>query len=145
MRSQKQQIRHDPKNGKWGDCYRTCVAVILGVPAKDVPNFCEGGDNNGIDEAREWLRPQGMGIWQNIYLPTTSLNEILASSLQLSPGVPFIVTGKSARGVNHCVVAQDGKIVCDPYAGKAVDNPFTGPAENGDEKFWWVEVLTKAH
>ena len=35
---QKQANRHDPENGIFGDCYRTCLAGLLGVDRDSVPH-----------------------------------------------------------------------------------------------------------
>lgn len=150
MIRRKQLITHDPENGKWGDCYRTCVSIILDIEPQHIPHFCDGPngfgeDGSGIKGLREWLRPMGMGVWQNIYTADTSLEDILRTSEHLSNGVPYILTGKGGRGVNHCVVVIDGKVFCDPFDGTDNSNPFLGPAETPetDERYWWVEVIAK--
>ena len=35
----KQKYKHDPDNGIFGDCYRTCLAYILGLDRDDVPHY----------------------------------------------------------------------------------------------------------
>ena len=47
-----QLIKHDPDNGQWGDCFRTCIACIFNVHnVTDVPHFGTMGHtqkNNAI-------------------------------------------------------------------------------------------------
>lgn len=147
MTPQKQLVKHDPENGKWGDCYRTCLAVILGMDAADVPNFCcqvefPDTDKYGLSAARDWLSGRGLAIFNSPFLAEVSFGELLVSLGVHSPGVPAIITGMGPRGVNHCVIAMDGKVFCDPHTGGHVDDALTGPALNDDgSEFWWVEII----
>ncbi|MDW3181758.1 hypothetical protein [Roseobacter sp.] len=145
MVRQKQRIRHNPARGKFGDCYRTCVAMVMGLDPEDVPHFCDGNpeDVSGLSSLRDWLQPQGFGVFQNIYTADTSFDQLMHSLSALSPGVPVIVTGLGAREVNHCVVAIDGEVFCDPSSGKASKEPFLGPAVSDGEEWWWIEVICR--
>lgn len=145
MLRQQQSIKHDPESGRFGDCYRTCVAMIMGQKPADVPHFCSGNaeDVSGIIALREWLKPQGYGVFQSIYPPDTEFSTLLRSLHVFSPGVPVIVTGMGGRGVNHCVVVLGGEVFCDPHSGTSDPEPFTGPARADGEEWWWVEVVAK--
>ena len=145
MTPQRQLISHNPDMGYYGDCYRTCMAVVMGMDAKDVPHFCDGdaSDLNGIKGARDWLRPMGFGIWQNIYLEDVSFKDMLNSISHFSVDIPVIITGQRTKGVNHCVVAVNGKVICDPLTGEANRKPFNGPAVVDGNAWWWVEVIAK--
>lgn len=143
MKRIKQLIKHDPDNGKWGDCYRTCVAMAMGMEPEHVPHFCDGGDRSGIDGCRKWLSGQGLGLWRAFYPGEYSFSDILVTFGLYSEGVPIIMTGYGKRGVNHCVVVLDGEVFCDPATGKADPEPFLGPAQGDGESFWWAEVITK--
>ncbi|MBW4710720.1 hypothetical protein KX928_23265 [Roseobacter sp. YSTF-M11] len=141
----KQLINHDPENGKFGDCYRTCVAMVMGLDPAEVPHFCDGNpdDVSGTTGLRNWLAPQGLGVFQVIYGADTPFRDVMFSLCHLSPEIPTIITGMGTRGVNHCVVAIGGEVFCDPCNGKPVKKPFTGPAEQNDEAWWWIEVIAK--
>ncbi|EEW57339.1 hypothetical protein SCH4B_4353 [Ruegeria sp. TrichCH4B] len=146
MKRHKQLISHNPDQGRWGDCYRTCMAMVMGMDPENVPHFCDGDDKDrsGVDLAREWLNPQGFGIWTCFYPEENSLDLILSTFAHLAPGVPVILTGHSPRGVNHCVVVLDGEVFCDPASGTANQTPFVGPAEcEGGMKWWWAEVVCR--
>ena len=154
IKPQPQLYRHDPENGSVGDCFKTCVAMLLGVDADQVPHFAKdaidaGGDpGQAVQMLRDWLEPQGLGLGQFLYPPETTFSEIIASLSHHSPGIPFMVLGKSPRGDwGHVVVVQDGK-VADPALGTWRDDPpeeiLTGPAEGEDgEKWWWVECIVR--
>lgn len=144
MTPQKQLISHDPDKGKWGDCYRTCVAVILDMKAGDVPHFCDGG-GGGITKSREWLAKQGLAPF-TCYYPgdNVSLEQIMLTNERLNVGVPYILTGLGPRGVNHSVVCVSGEIVCDPHCGTPSPTGLSGPALGSDgSRFWWVEVIAR--
>jgi hypothetical protein len=134
-----QLIKHDPDNGKWGDCYRTCIAMIMSLDPATVPHFYDL--NEGLIDAREWLAGWGYGLAQFNYPPDVDISQLLKHSGQVSPSCPFIFTGMGPRGNNHCVVAIDGKVFCDPFSGEADQEPFTGPATHNRESFWWLETI----
>lgn len=46
----KQKYRHDPENGVFGDCYRTCLAYILGFDRDSVPHYVTSMDSE------EWAK-----------------------------------------------------------------------------------------
>ncbi|MEM9579072.1 MAG: hypothetical protein AAF891_00175 [Pseudomonadota bacterium] len=142
----KQLITHDPENGKWGDCYRTCIAMLMGLDPAEVPHFCDGSPENasGIEGVRDWLRPQGLSVFQSVYGADITFRQLMGTLEHFSPGVPVIITGMGTRGVNHCVVAIGNQVFCDPCNGKPVKKPFTGPAESEGEAWWWIEAIAKA-
>lgn len=144
MIRQKQLIRHDPDNGKFGDCYRTSIAMLMGMSAEDLPNFADDPDKSGLTRCREWLRERDLGVLQVLYPPELELDAILSSIEHLSPGIAVIITGRSPRGDwNHCIVALNGKVFCDPATGKGGEHVLTGPAENDGEAWWWVETIVR--
>lgn len=144
MKPQKQLIGHDPEDGRWGDCYRTCVAVIMDMDAADVPHFCEGGSHDGAELCRDWLSQFGLSHWTQYYDTDVTLDQVLHTNAILNPGVPFILSAEGPRGVNHSVVCLDGEIVCDPYTGGPNENALVGPAIGPQgECYWWIEVICK--
>lgn len=141
IKKQQQLIKHNPKKNKWGDCYRTCFAIILNKDAKDVPHFLDNDNQNANKDAKIWLKEQGFGLFSWYYEERLiRLNAIIQHHKEISPGVPFILTGKSPRECAHCVVVLDGKIVCDPFTGEeGNEDTFIGPCDGG---YFWTEVIT---
>lgn len=97
--------------GSEGDCYAACIASLLELPLADVPNFC-ADSSNWLEHADKWLReeheytllgfrPRGEGAFYCI------------------PAMYHIMAGKSPRGVDHAVVAFQGKMVHDPHPTRA--------------------------
>ena len=131
----------------FGDCYRTCVAVILGVDACEVPHVCEKGwknvnDLDGVHAMREFLAGRGLGISKSVFNGDLSWQAFQKWMAQFNPNIPLIVTAMGGRGVNHCVVMVGGEVVCDPHTGKPNPEPFSGPAETPEDvPLWWVEVI----
>lgn len=148
MYAQKQLIQHNPDAGLFGDCYRTCVAVILGIDASEVPHVCDKGwqnenDLDGIKAMREYLAGRGLGISKSVFNGDLSWSAFKNCMDTFNQNVPFIVTAMGSRGVNHCVVMVGGSVFCDPHTGEEASAPFTGPAETPeDAPLWWVEVIT---
>jgi len=141
MQKLKQVHRHDPDNGKHGDCYRTCIAMILGLKAFEVPHFYDKGATDGTDRARDWLAERGFRYIVTAFhgdTPLRAMKDVMATNW---PGIPCIVTGKGHNGVNHAVVFLDGKIHCDPSTGTAKREPFTAPGDCDEGQFWWVEAI----
>lgn len=124
-------IRHDPENGKWGDCFRCCMAMILGLPAEKVPHIYEGCQNGPIDrderEARmkRFLEPLGL-MEMNIPYDIDDHEAILRTIAGFSPDVAYLLSGKSRIGANHCVVCLNDKIYHDPSG-----NGIVGPTSTG--------------
>ena len=137
MKIQKQLNRHDPENGIYGDCHRTAIACILDMDAADVPHFMD--KTTGKGEAPEanaavekWLNKRGLCQIITIYPGETPLKDILHAVGHNNPGICFLLSGESATGCNHSVVACDGEIVCDPSLD---DSGIIGPCDDG---FYWV-------
>ncbi|MGR1580694.1 hypothetical protein ACSSNL_04435 [Thalassobius sp. S69A] len=137
---QKQALRHDPENGVHGDCLRTAVAMLMGLNARDLPHFADVGVSDHVAPLREYLAAQGHGLMQFIYPPETEIKTILHTLAYLSPGVPFMLSGKSPRGDwGHAVVAIDGQIA-DPATGDWVTNPENA-LHGAHGEWWWVEAI----
>lgn len=116
------------ENGEVGDCWRCCVAAILGLPASDVPHFqagegARGGDGKYSDldaDTQAWLNDRGlMGVHVG------GRNEFRFSCWH---GIgfqqpPLISSGPSERsrgmGRHHAVVTVGGKVVYDPHPSEA--------------------------
>lgn len=146
MRPQKQKLGHDPDQGIYGDCYRTALAVILGIGAEEVPHFCDPvqfPDDFGVKEARKWLKSFGLGVYTVPYHETVSWAELMHTIGHCNSGSPVIVIGEGAGGENHAVAVLDGEIFCNPDTGNGGGAPLRGPSTCVDGgKLWWVEIVT---
>lgn len=124
-------IAHDPENGKWGDCFRCCMAMILGLSADKVPHIYEDAHMGPLDlderEARikKFLEPLGL-IEMNVPYDVGDYEDILKTIASFSPDAAYILSGKSRIGANHCVVCLNGEIYHDPSGNRIVGPMSTG-------------------
>jgi len=133
----KQQFRHFPEYGLWGDCHRACIASILELPLEEVPHFCDGGQEvGGLDcPVRSWLDERGLFQTNTPYNGNIDLDQLLHDLGIVLPGIYFILGGSSRNGVGHSLVAGEGRIVHDP----SIDGSgCVGPMEDG---LYWVTVI----
>lgn len=139
MTPQKQLLRHDPDNGVYGDCHRAALASILDIPVAEVPHFAADDPdavtfNQRVDA---YLASRGLCRITSEF-GGASLGRILRLIQTLNPGVYFLLTGRSATGCNHTVVACDGEIVHDP---SPTDAGIVGPCDDG---LYWCVFLGAA-
>lgn len=148
MKPQKQLFGHNPSKKVFGDCYRTCIAVILDRNACDVPHVCDakhGDDVCGVHGMREYLRKEGMTISKSLYNGNLSFMAFKRCMKQFNPDTAMVVTGQRGKGgVNHCIVMVGDKVVCDPITGEPDQDALSAPATVDGESYWWVEVVTKS-
>lgn len=116
------------KQAERDDCYRACVATVLGLALDDVPNFYRGADKGdgkapgALDLIRDWARERGYAA---LFLPAQhSLAYVLAQTARLNPEAPFILSGRSKFGGGHAVVVCHGRIIHEP-------TPGYGPEDGG--------------
>lgn len=96
------QTNSDPDTG---NCWSTCIASLLRMPAASVPNFCGDPPRNRYwaKETQDWLAQFGMGI-----VTVASQNE--NGAFFVMPAGECILTGKSPRGEHlHSIV---GRVSC---------------------------------
>jgi hypothetical protein len=135
-----------PDAGVYGDCYRACLAHILGLARHEVPHFGASGQNQNecAQMAREWLASRGLTIFECWADEKTKLSTILSAYSRMNPGAPIILHGEAtAKGaeINHAVVMLDGAISYDP-TGAGICGPAI-QVDNGGAN-WWMEVLVPA-
>lgn len=142
MRYHKQLFSHDPANGKFGDCLRTCYACLLDLDdVEQVPNFgVHYGDIKSFVAAKDkWLLSRGL---LEISFPVSgdlSLEFLFECMSSWNPDVTYLLTGLGARGVNHVVIARNSKIIHDPHPS---DAGLIGPCNDpGQPAIWWVHFL----
>lgn len=130
-----------------GDCYRTCLATITGIPAGTMPNFMhlpgvQNGDH-GTAHARGWLRQHGLTLFDTWVTGAMSLEQVLADCSGYNSGVPVILTGRAEKVADyHSVVLLDGRIVHDPSgAGIAGPMPCQCGAEGCERADWSLQIV----
>ena len=141
---QKQANLHDPDNGIYGDCYRTCLAGMLGFDRDSVPHFVTTMDPEKWESEVQpkydaWLLERGLQELA-INLPgDVSVDDVLAwqKARSFIPTVSMLV-GKSLTGCNHSVLVSEGKIIHDP---SITDAGIIGPTGDG---FYWLIWLIPA-
>ena len=140
MTPQRQLIEHRPEEGCYGDCQRTCIAVILDLHPSEVPHFSDDPEaKRGTDdwwETRQaaWLAERGLAWATVAYSGEQPLSNVMEWTSIQSPTVPMILMGTSSLGSNHVVVVMNGEIVCDPSG-----NGIVGPSREGT---WEVSMIT---
>lgn len=96
-----------------GDCFKTCVAMILDLPEEAVPNFCAAPRDKWWREFQEWLEAR--------HLTAIEVNIRKQPLCWTTGGTPCIVSGKSPCGDwLHSVVAvslaeRDYEYLYDPH------------------------------
>ena len=117
-----QQFIHDPENGSVGDCWRACIAGLLGLPIEEVPHFVRDFEEPDWWEAtRRFVRDHSPGDQIDWYDPTFPA--------YIGDGWPVVIlSGPSPRGDwMHSVLADSltGEVVWDPHPSRA---GLAGPA-----------------
>ena len=106
-----QEFLSDPDNGVLGDCWRACIATILGLPGSVVPHFVRDHGDEWLEATEDWLVANGHP--RLYYFPTRfPITDLLR---------PFVIlVGPSPRGVAHAVVADadTGEMVHDPHPSR---------------------------
>ncbi len=94
--------------GPQGNCQSACLAMLLGIPLAEVPNFAamEGDDSLKYVAQAKWLHDRGWALitivkWRALPWPPTK-------------GF-YIAGGISPRGNRHAVVYRDGELWHDPH------------------------------
>lgn len=139
------QAHSGGEGGPYGDCHRTCIAMILDMDRDEVPHFmAEVPPNAPVDDPacvaaeeaeRDWLSALGL---TPVYVPydgSASLDHILAILSRTARDAAVILGCTSSNGSNHSVVVYQGRIY-NPNMGTVV-----GPMADG---MWWVTVYARA-
>lgn len=141
LKLQKQLFLHDPENGIYGDCMRTAVACLLGIPADYIPHFNDRSDGRDDDTVtrmyNNWMRSRGLACITTYYQGTEDLETVQINANMHSFGLPYMLSGTSRTGVDHVVICHKGKIIWDP---SKTDAGIVGPLKSG---LWLIEYLVK--
>lgn len=133
----KQQYRHDPDNGVFGDCHRAALATVLDLDIEDVPHFADGNPGDDVFQARvrDFLAIHGLRCIDQIY--QAELSDILHSISRINgPDLVYLLGGASRNGTHHTVICQGGKIVWDPAMD---ESGIVGPCHDG---YYWITMFS---
>jgi hypothetical protein len=144
MRPQLQSIRdHNEDSSQFGDCHRTCIAMILDLDRDEVPHFMDGVPMNAPADSpeylaaeaaeRAWLAERGLTPVYVAYDGSIGLDELLTVLAVTVKDAAVILGCTSSSGVNHSVVYYRGSIY-NPNI-----NTIAGPMRDG---FWWVTIYS---
>jgi hypothetical protein len=147
VRPQLQRYGHNEADGTFGDCHRTCIAMILDLDRDEVPHFMHGVPNTADAEApesqaaeraeREWLLARSLAPVHWGYDGSTSLADVLAALERTVRGTAVILGCTSGNGFNHSVVVYNGYI----YNPAGSNGTVAGPMRDG---FWVVTAYAHA-
>lgn len=107
-----QEFLSDPDVGVVGDCWRACIANLIGWPLVQVPHFVRDCGDDWLMATGRWIRTE-VGLQLRV---------------ETDPRFPFtpgdsalvILAGPSPRGVLHAVLGdRNGDIVHDPHPSRA--------------------------
>lgn len=134
FKPEKQRILHDPENGMFGDCYRTSVAMCLGLSPEEVPHFCDSLEHGAWRVKRdEWLAAKGYAA---IEIPWDCDLDVVLKQSRLTFGDAVVsVSGYSPRGALHECVIYRGQLY-DPHPDEG------GLIAPHDDGFFWVHAFT---
>ena len=141
MKRYKQQIKHDPLDGQYGDCARTVIACLLEIEPSEVPHFFDGPDEQADEQwqvYRSWLHKQGIRRLLWIFSGEHALEDVLECMFSTNPDVWYVLQGRSAIGANHNVICRNNRIVHDPATDS--DHSIVGPSR---EDNWCVFVYVR--
>jgi hypothetical protein len=134
----RQRFMHDERAGVFGDCSRTCQAMVLGWWPDDIPNWSDKrlfSLTQWQAQQREWFLRRGVAMFV-VAFEMAQLSDVLRHISLVSTG-PVTLGGKSPRGeFNHEVVVLDGRLI-DPHPS---DAGLAGPCL--DDGLWWVTILS---
>jgi hypothetical protein len=141
MKFIKQTFKHDPANGVYGDCYPTCLSIVTGIDREYVPHWHEAMNGSEADERfAEWMDDVGLFMIRHWYRGDMTPDEVLVYIGAASPRLPYILSGFSANGFNHAVVAHGAKIVWDPSQN---DSGIVGPMATEPERCYCAEWIVR--
>lgn len=121
----KQLLKHDPKNGIYGDCHRTALGCLLDLTPAEVPHFCghaeeakaAGRHHDWVLEQERWLNRKGYTAVDVLFGGSRGdcAREVLDFMAVRNPAAYYLMGGTSPRGYNHTVVCRGGEFEWDPH------------------------------
>ncbi len=137
----KQLHRHDSEDGLIGDCWRTCIANLLGLKPQQVPHFMalHWGDGKDSEPARkaanEWLAQY------NLQLMSIALTAGSSTGLSHLGASHYILEGMGIGGeCAHAVIGYGAfEVFHNPACAKLALDPIPDP--DGGPPFYWLTWL----
>ena len=107
---------HDPVNNSWGDCHRTCFAMLFDMRPEEVPHFFDKRLCPTIKHSKDlrhrWLLGKG---YVPIDLTFVGEPQDLRQTMGIiAPDVYWILGANTSEGVGHSVVCQGSMVAKDP-------------------------------
>ena len=143
MRYHRQLYGHDPKNGVWGDCFRTAIACLLDMEPEGVPHFMEDlglerPQKDVLASVRPWLAERGFQLFWIAFHEETigDLADMLEWIEVANPGMRVMLSGRTSRA-DHVVIVKDGKVEWDPATSDG-SNSLIGPSNDGHWIIEWI-------
>jgi len=136
VRPVRQQFRHIPSRGLYGDCHRAVLASLFEVDLRDVPHFAGDGPTADRFDARiaVWLAERNLS---SVTFPLQgSVSSVLSGVARSCPRGHWLLSGSSKGGIDHMVICEGAAIVHDPGFGVG---GLAGPCSDG---FFWATFLT---
>lgn len=128
-----QEFLHDPENGVLGDCFRACIASVVGRPLSEVPHFVRDFPNVEGDDTAQWFAATQrwlaqLGVMALFYDNPRAARADARAEVSAYPHI--LIDGISPRfpGVHHVVVgdAITGEILHDPHPDRTGLTEVTG-------------------
>jgi hypothetical protein len=130
------RVKHDPKNGTYGDCLRASVASLLDIePPELVPHFADGGASAELthERLRTWALSQGLVPFIIAYAGEYPLEDVLQAMENSNPGIAYLLFGRTSENP-HVVCCGKGKVIHD---SAWVKSPIVAPTIDG----YWVVMI----
>lgn len=137
MLYQKQKYLHDPENGVYGDCYRTCIANLLDLPRDSVPNWIGIHWGSSYDDwnnaVMDFLKSHNLS--KVTIVRECALFYLLEEQGLLNPNAYYMLNGSSSNNTEHVVICCGGNIIFDPSLD---DSGIMAPCSDG---CYYIEYL----
>ncbi len=136
----KQLHRHSPDEGLIGDCWRTCIANLMGLKPTEVPHFLELHPGGGTDPGpyrqatSEWLAKR------NLQLISFAINPYDQHFTGRLGAAVYILGGRSGRSdISHVVLATGHfQLLFDPANAPRPLQPFEN---EDDQEYYWLDFI----
>lgn len=110
--------------GEFGNCMSACLASILDIPLREIPNFTHFKER-WYPEMWKWLGERGYELYYIYQIEKIDWDNFPGcipgwEKLKILPY--YMHNGKSPRGYGHATVGWRGKMIHDPHpAGGGVE------------------------
>lgn len=134
---------HCPAEGRYGDCYSTSIAMVLGLERDEVPHFMRQHLETGVcwrKLTNDWLAQFGLMLFEIPFSGDGPFDQIL-ETLDIGGDTAVMISGQSSRyeDGHQCVVYQGRVIDPSPIGRDAGPPHFAGP--HPADGMYWVTFL----